>query len=364
VKAVLVAGARPNFMKAKPVLDALEQRGVETTLVHTGQHYDALMSDVFFDDLGLRHPDRHLGAGSGTHAEQTARVMTGLEALLEAEPTDVVIVVGDVNSTLAAAIVGAKAGARVAHVEAGLRSRDWRMPEEINRVVADRVSDLLFAPSADAAENLRREGYREDQIHLVGNVMVDTLLGALERARARPVADELRLTPGEYGLVTLHRPENVDDPSVLMTLLALLDELADELPLVLPAHPRLAAALDGASATSIRLLDPLGYLDFVALEADARLVLTDSGGVQEETTMLGVPCLTLRESTERPVTVTEGTNTVVGRDPARIRAAFDRALDGKVELRKPALWDGRAAERIAAVIAAQTASRPRPTDLA
>lgn len=362
MKAVLVAGARPNFMKAKPVLDALEQRSVETTLVHTGQHYDALMSDVFFDDLGLRHPDRHLGAGSGTHAEQTARVMTGLEALLAREPTDVVIVVGDVNSTLAAAIVGAKAGALVAHVEAGLRSRDWRMPEEINRVVADRVSDLLFAPSEDAAANLRLEGYREDQIHLVGNVMVDTLLVALERAKARPGASGLGLDPRSYGLVTLHRPENVDHPDVLASVLAVLDELCGDLPLVLPAHPRLAAALAGVPPTRVRLLDPLGYLDFVALEADARVVLTDSGGVQEETTMLGVPCLTLRESTERPVTVTDGTNVVVGRDPERIRAAFERALRGEIDARRPALWDGRAAERIADVIAGQDGSHPRPTE--
>jgi UDP-N-acetylglucosamine 2-epimerase (non-hydrolysing) len=363
VKAVLVAGARPNFMKAKPVLDALEALDIGTTLVHTGQHYDPVMSDVFFDDLDLRRPDYHLGAGSGSHAEQTARVMLGLEALLRELPTDVVIVVGDVNSTLAAAVVGAKAGTRVAHVEAGLRSRDWRMPEEINRVVADRVSDYLFAPSEDAVQNLRREGYRDDQIHLVGNVMVDTLLGALDRARARPVLTELGLDPGGYGLVTLHRPENVDDAPALRGLLSTLDELSAELPLVLPAHPRLLGALDGVEPRAVRVLDPLGYLDFVALEAHARVVLTDSGGVQEETTVLGIPCLTLRESTERPVTVTEGTNVVVGRDPARIRAAFTRALGGGVQPRAPALWDGRASTRIASVIAAASETQLRPTDL-
>jgi UDP-N-acetylglucosamine 2-epimerase (non-hydrolysing) len=351
-------------MKVKPVLDALEARGMETLLVHTGQHYDALMSDVFFDDLQLRKPDRYLQAGSGTHAEQTARVMTAFEALLRDDPVDVVVVVGDVNSTLAAAVVGAKGGVVVAHVEAGLRSRDWRMPEEVNRVVADRVSDLLFAPSADAADNLRREGYREDQIHLVGNVMVDTLLAARARAMERPILGALGAQPRAYGLVTLHRPENVDSPEVLRPLLAILAELASDLPLYLPAHPRLRAALGAAGAPAgIELLDPLGYLDFVALEGSARVVLTDSGGVQEETTMLGVPCLTLRESTERPVTVTEGTNVVVGRDRARIRAALERALSGEVELRRPALWDGHAGERIADVIGAERPGRLRPTDL-
>jgi UDP-N-acetylglucosamine 2-epimerase (non-hydrolysing) len=238
------------------------------------------------------------------------------------------------------------------------------MPEEVNRVVADRVSDLLFAPSEDAAENLRREGYREDQIHLAGNVMVDTLLAARARALARPMLASLGLRPGTYGLVTLHRPENVDHPTVLAGLLAALAELAAALPLYLPAHPRLRAALGGVgSLPGIELLDPLGYLDFVALQAGARVVLTDSGGVQEETTMLGVPCLTLRESTERPVTVTEGTNVVVGRDPDRIRAAFGRALRGEVEIRRPALWDGKAGERIADVIAAERPGRLRPTDL-
>jgi UDP-N-acetylglucosamine 2-epimerase (non-hydrolysing) len=351
-------------MKVKPVLDALEARSVETLLVHTGQHYDALMSDVFFDDLRLRKPDRYLGVGSGTHAEQTARVMTSFEQLLREEPVDVVVVVGDVNSTLAAAVVGAKQGAVVAHVEAGLRSRDWRMPEEVNRVVADRVSDLLFAPSEDAAENLRNEGYRDDQIHLAGNVMVDTLLAARTRALERPILATLGVQPGTYGLVTLHRPENVDTPDVLLPLLGILGELAVDLPLLLPAHPRLRAALGGSPVPrGIRLLDPLGYLDFVALEASARVVLTDSGGVQEETTMLGVPCLTLRGSTERPVTVTEGTNVVVGRDPARVRLGFRRALNGEIEVRRPALWDGRAGERIADVIAAERPGRLRPTDL-
>lgn len=358
-----VAGARPNFVKIKPVVDALQARGAEVDLVHTGQHYDPLMSDVFFRDLDLRRPDYFLGAGSGTHAEQTARVMIAFEDLLEQTRPDIVVVVGDVNSTLAAAIVAAKAGSLVAHVEAGLRSRDWRMPEEINRVVADRLSDFLFAPSEDAAENLRLEGYRPDQVHLVGNVMVDSLLAARGRAAARTVLRDLDLRERGFGLVTLHRPENVDKADVLSSLLETLRALSEELPLVLPAHPRLTAMLAGVDLGSIRVVEPQGYLDFVALEMSARVVLTDSGGVQEETTVLGVPCLTLRESTERPATVTDGTNVVVGRDPERIAREFHRALGGTVTHRRPALWDGHAAERIAEVLVMANLSRPRPTDL-
>jgi UDP-N-acetylglucosamine 2-epimerase (non-hydrolysing) len=247
-----VAGARPNFMKVKPVLDALEGRGVETTLVHTGQHYDDAMSAVFFDELGLRPPDRDLGVGSGTHAEQTARVMERFEPLVAELAPDVVVVVGDVNSTMACAVVAAKAGPLVAHVEAGLRSRDWSMPEEINRVVTDRVSDHLLAPSPDAVENLRREGYRDDQIHLVGNVMIDSLLANLDRARERPILDELGLAPGAYGVVTLHRPANVDDVAVLDRLVDALATIARQCPLVLPAHPRARSRL--ASSESIMTL--------------------------------------------------------------------------------------------------------------
>jgi UDP-N-acetylglucosamine 2-epimerase (non-hydrolysing) len=360
-----VAGARPNFMKVAPVLTALEARHVDVELVHTGQHYDRAMSDVFFDELALRAPDHHLGVGSGTHAEQAARVMVGLEPLLTARRPDVVVVVGDVNSTMAAALVAAKGGSLVAHVEAGLRSRDWSMPEEVNRVVTDRVSDYLLAPSADAVGNLSAEGYRDDQVHLVGNVMVDTLLASLPRARRRPVLDRLGLTPGGYGLVTLHRPGNVDDAGVLAGIIGALRSVARDCPLVLPVHPRAQAALgllDPGGA--LRLIDPLGYLDFVALEAGARLVLTDSGGVQEETTALGIPCLTLRDSTERPVTVSEGTNLVVGRDPARIEAEARRVLRDGARGRVPALWDGHAGERIAEVLVAggPAPGRPRPTD--
>ena len=358
-----VAGARPNFVKIKPVVDALEACDVDVDLIHTGQHYDALMSDVFFRDLELRQPDHFLGAGSGTHGEQTGRVMVALEQRVAETHPDIIVIVGDVNSTLAAAIVGAKAGALVAHVEAGLRSRDWRMPEEINRVVADRLSDFLLAPSEDAVENLELEGYRLDQIHLVGNVMVDSLLIARSRAAARPVLRDLGLREGGFGLVTLHRPENVDHPDVLASLLETLRELGKELPLVLPAHPRLEAVLAGVDLGAIRLVEPQGYLDFVALEMSARVVLTDSGGVQEETTVLGVPCLTLRESTERPVTVTHGTNVIVGRSPERISRAFAAALNGQVSPQRPPLWDGHAAERIAEVLVGADKNRPRPTDV-
>jgi UDP-N-acetylglucosamine 2-epimerase (non-hydrolysing) len=348
MRAVCVAGARPNFMKIKPVVDALETRGVHVDIVHTGQHYDADMSDVFFEELGLRAPDYYLGVGSGSHAEQTAAVMVAFERVLGEVRPDVVVVVGDVNSTLAASLVAAKANVPIAHVEAGLRSRDWTMPEEVNRVVTDRLSTFLLAPSPDAVENLLAEGTSPERVHLVGNVMIDTMFSNLPRARARPVLAEAGLEPGEYGVVTLHRPANVDEPGVLKGLMAALEAVAAECPLVFPAHPRAAEQIVRLNPTpNIRLLKPLGYLDFLALQASARIVLTDSGGVQEETTVLGVPCLTLRDNTERPLTVTEGTNTVVGRDPERIVAAARRVLVQGVPARRPALWDGRAAERIA-----------------
>ncbi len=346
-----VAGVRPNFMKVKPVIDALEQRSVDVVLVHTGQHYDPSMSKVFFEELGIREPDHHLDVGSGTHAQQTAAVMTGLEPIVARDRPDVVVVVGDVNSTMAAALVAAKATVPVAHVEAGLRSGDWSMPEEVNRVVTDRVSKYLLAPSPDAVDNLRGEGFHDASIHLVGNVMIDTLLANLARARARPVLRDLGLEPGGYGVVTLHRPANVDEDGCMERLLAALGEVAAECPLVLPVHPRAARVLAGVDVPcGVRLIPALGYLDFVALEASARLVLTDSGGIQEETTVLGIPCLTLRDTTERPITVTEGTNVVVGSDPARIVAEARRVLAHGVPLRRPPLWDGRAAARIADVL--------------
>jgi UDP-N-acetylglucosamine 2-epimerase (non-hydrolysing) len=363
---LLIAGARPNFMKVKPVLDALENRGAEVVLVHTGQHYDAAMNDVFFTDLGLRPPDRHLGTGSGSHAEQTARVMLAFEPLVDELTPDAVVVVGDVTSTLACGLVAAKAGVPVGHVEAGLRSRDWSMPEEVNRVVTDRLSDLLFAPSPDGVDNLRAEGYHDDQIHLAGNVMIDTLFANLDRALASDALHRHGLSPGGYALATLHRPANVDDTGMLAGLLRALGEVARDVPVVLPVHPRTAARLEQVGLPDgIRLVPPAGYLDFIALQASARLVLTDSGGVQEETTALGVPCLTLRDSTERPITITEGTNLLVGRDPDRIIATARRVLTDPPPKRAPALWDGHAGERIADALLALLAapSRPRPTDL-
>jgi UDP-N-acetylglucosamine 2-epimerase (non-hydrolysing) len=366
IRVICVAAARPNFMKVKPVLDALERRGVDTVLVHTGQHYDESMNDVFFRDLGLRQPDYHLGTGSGTHAEQTARVMTAYEPLVAELAPDAVVVVGDVNSTLACAVVTAKAGPAVLHVEAGLRSRDWSMPEEVNRVVADRLSDLLFAPSPDAVENLRSEGYHEDQIHLAGNVMIDTLLANVGRAQSSDALSRYGVKAGGYGLVTLHRPANVDTPEMLENLLLALGKVAAMVPLVLPIHPRTASRLtEGGVPDGLSLVPPAGYLDFIALQAAARVVLTDSGGVQEETTALGVPCLTMRDSTERPITVTEGTNILVGRDPDRIVATAARVLADPPPKRAPALWDGQASDRIADVTVAYlgSAHRLRPTDL-
>lgn len=351
MRIICVAGARPNYMKVKPVMDALENLNSEVILVHTGQHYDAAMNGVFFEELNIRRPDHFLGIGSGSHATQTARVMIAFEPIVEQLQPDVVLVVGDVNSTMACALVAAKSEARLAHVEAGLRSFDWTMPEEVNRVVTDRVSNYLLAPSPDAVDNLRAEGFLDSQVHLVGNVMIDTLLANLDRARGRDVLQRLALMPGEYGLVTLHRPANVDEPGILKQLMSALSEVAQLCPLVLPAHPRAASLLrDSGASSNIRVIPPAGYLDFVALEASARLVLTDSGGVQEETSALGVPCLTLRDNTERPITVTEGTNQVVGRQPESIVRAARAVLESPPPNRTPRLWDGMASVRIASII--------------
>ena len=350
-------------MKIKPVMDALEERGVTVTLVHTGQHYDRSMNDIFFEELGIREPDVFLSVGSGTHAEQTARTMTGFEPVVAELAPDVVVVAGDVNGTMACALVAAKAGALVAHVESGLRSRDWQMPEEINRMVTDRVSDYLLAPSEDAVVNLLAEGYREDQIFLVGNVMADTLLANLPRAEAGDTLARIGVKPGEYGLVTLHRPANVDDPDVLAGLLVALTEIAQMMPLVFPIHPRTEALLGGSLPPGILAVEPQGYLDFIALQAGAAIVLTDSGGVQEETTVLGVPCLTLRDNTERPITIEQGTNLLAGRDPTEIVRLARRVLADPPPKRKPALWDGHAAQRIAdAIVNGGTAAdRLRPS---
>jgi UDP-N-acetylglucosamine 2-epimerase (non-hydrolysing) len=355
-KVLHIVGARPNFMKVAPIHKAIAQRGQLTQiLVHTGQHYDVKMSDVFFTDLGMAAPDVYLGVGSGSHAEQTARIMIELEKIFLREKPDLVSVVGDVNSTVAGALVASKMGIRISHVEAGLRSFDRTMPEEINRIVTDRISDLLLTPSPDADANLLKEGVDPSFIHFVGNVMIDTLLASKARAEKLTTLKDLGLTAGNYAVCTLHRASNVDDPKVLSGLLSALAHVAARLPILFPVHPRTRKMLadQGLSgmlerAPNLRLVEPMGYLEFLALTSQARLILTDSGGLQEESTALGVPCLTLRENTERPITVEQGTNLVVGTDPVRISQEADRILNGQGKQgRVPELWDGRSAERIA-----------------
>jgi UDP-N-acetylglucosamine 2-epimerase (non-hydrolysing) len=360
MKILHVVGARPNFMKMAPIIVALRRTpGIEQVLVHTGQHYDAKMSDVFFQDLGMPAPDVHLGVGSGSHAQQTAKVMTEIEPVLLREKPDVVAVAGDVNSTLAVALVAAKLQIGIAHVEAGLRSRDWTMPEEVNRVLTDRLSDLLFTPSRDGDVNLVAEGIEPARIHFVGNVMIDSLRAALPRARESRIHQQLEVQRGGYALATVHRPSNVDEPASLSRVLAALAEVSALLPVVFPIHPRTRGRLAAdpalsarlAATKALKLVDPLGYLDFLALTEGARLVMTDSGGIQEETTALGVPCLTMRENTERPVTVEIGTNQLVGQDPAQIVPAARSVLEGRGKKGSlPELWDGHAAERIAAIL--------------
>jgi UDP-N-acetylglucosamine 2-epimerase (non-hydrolysing) len=359
IKVINVVGARPNFMKVAPVVEAMGRRAGEFAplVVHTGQHYDARMSEAFFRDLRLAAPDVHLGVGSGTHAQQTAAVMQRFEPVVLKEQPDWVLVVGDVNSTLACALVAAKLGVPVAHVEAGLRSRDRTMPEEINRILTDQLADLLLTPSADADRNLLAEGIPAARIRLVGNVMIDSLRKHLALAESSRVREELGVEGREYAVVTLHRPSNVDDPATLARIISALETLSARLPVVFPAHPRTRGNLSEfgllgrvAGAVDLRLTEPLGYLDFLRLYSGARLVLTDSGGIQEETTALGIPCLTLRENTERPVTVESGTNRVVGNDAARIVREAELALDAaradEEPPRLPPLWDGHAAERI------------------
>ena len=346
-----VVGARPNFMKAAPVLAALARNpGVKQTLVHTGQHYDANMSDVFFRQLGMPAPDINLEVGAGSHAQQTAQVISRFEPVVLESAPDLVLVYGDVNSTAAAALVCAKLQVRIGHVEAGLRSRDRSMPEEINRLITDQLSDLLFTPSSDGDENLCREGVAPHKIHRVGNVMIDTLV------RLLPVCGEHKPAglPSSYALVTLHRPSNVDDSVWLAELLEALGEISREIAIVFPIHPRTRARMEELGrkiAPGIRLLDPAPYLAFLALQRDATVVITDSGGVQEETSFLGVPCLTLRESTERPITVSLGTNQILGRDLARMKHEVQSILAGtKKSGSVIPLWDGHAAERIAEVV--------------
>jgi UDP-N-acetylglucosamine 2-epimerase (non-hydrolysing) len=349
-----IVGARPNFMKAAPIHRAYEQAGVPHELIHTGQHYDDAMSKVFFDDLGMPKPSVYLGVGSASHAVQTATVMIGLEKVFLEKKPRMVLVVGDVNSTMAAALVASKLLIPVAHVEAGLRSRDWTMPEEVNRVVTDSISDLLLTPSPDADENLLAEGKPKERIRCVGNVMIDTLFMHLPRAKALDVPGQMGLVPGQYGILTLHRPSNVDDAPTFERIISALLHVQERTPLVFPVHPRTRARLSTfdlgrklEAAPNIKLVEPLGYLEFMSLVSRSRFCLTDSGGLQEETTALGIPCLTLRENTERPITVEEGTNTIVGTDARRIREEADRILtSGGRAGRVPALWDGKASERI------------------
>ena len=356
LKILHVVGTRPNFVKAAPVMRALDGLARQT-LVHTGQHYDAEMSAAFFGDLGLRPPDVDLEVGSGSPGTQTGRIMTRLEPVLDEHAPDVCVVYGDVTSTLAAALVAAQHRVPVAHVEAGLRSRDRTMPEERNRILTDHLADWLFTPSRDADDNLAREGMPGDRIHFVGNVMIDTLARLLPRTDTNAVLRRLGLSAGaRYVLVTLHRPSTVDENRVFEGVLGTLARVAARTPVVFPVHPRSRARLDADRwrAAGLQFTRPLSYLDFVSLQRGARVVVTDSGGVQEETTWLGVPCLTVRDNTERPVTVTAGTNTVIGRDPDRVYDAVSAVLDGERRRgTRPALWDGRAADRIAGVLAGE-----------
>ncbi|BAO45446.1 non-hydrolyzing UDP-N-acetylglucosamine 2-epimerase [Thiolapillus brandeum] len=370
IKVLCVAGARPNFPKIAPLMKVLgETEGFEVHLVHTGQHYDDALSRVFFEDLKIPKPDLDLEVGSASHALQTAEVMRRFEPVLEQEQPQAVVVVGDVNSTIACALVVSKFPLKqpfmwrgkprhrpvMIHVEAGLRSFDEEMPEEINRRLTDTISDLLFVTEMDAVTNLRNEGVAEERIHFVGNVMIDTLLAARDKAMQSGILEELELEKDKYALLTLHRPSNVDDSTVLGKILGALDEIAAERPIVFPVHPRtkprIADAGVALSPERWKLIDPVGYLDFLRLMSSAHLVITDSGGIQEETTVLGVPCMTLRENTERPVTLSEGTNRLVGIDPDAIRASWKAISQDPPVGRVPRYWDGQAAKRIVAVLA-------------
>lgn len=350
---VAVVGARPNFVKIAPLVWESQRRaGVDTFLVHTGQHYDEKLSRVFFDELSIPAPNVDLGVGSGSHAAQTAEVMKRFEPVVVERQPDLVLVVGDVNSTIACALTAVKVGVPVAHVEAGLRSFDERMPEEINRRLTDQISRWLFVSEPSGLANLKREGIPDERVHLVGNVMIDTLMACRERIDRSEVLGTLGLANRGYVLLTLHRPSNVDDRSTLAGLMDAIGTIAAELPVLFPVHPRTKARLKDAgfdveAIAGLRCTEPLGYLDFLKLQASAKLVLTDSGGVQEETTALGVPCLTLRENTERPITISEGTNQLIGSDPARLVEAARYVLHGGgAEARRPELWDGAAAKRI------------------
>jgi UDP-N-acetylglucosamine 2-epimerase (non-hydrolysing) len=353
-----VVGARPNFVKAAPVISALKETdGISVRVLHTGQHYDRALSGGFIERLGMREPDANLGVGSGTHAEQTAGVLSGTEADLVARPADLALVAGDVNSTMGAALAATKLHVAVAHIESGLRSRDWGMPEEVNRVVTDRVSDLLLCTSQDAVENLAAEGITGDGVQLVGNTMIDSLFRLLEGVDRPALLDRNGLKARDFVLVTLHRPALVDNPELLGATMEVLTEIGESLPVVFPVHPRTRARLEGIGYTAkgkVTLAEPMDYTDFIGLEAEARLVITDSGGVQEETSVLGIPCLTYRTTTERPITIELGTNELVGVDPQALREAAERVLGIAAPANPPELplWDGQAGPRAAAAVEA------------
>lgn len=344
-------------MKVAPIYAEMKRRPeeFEALIVHTGQHYDAAMSDSFFEDLGMPKPDVHLGVGSGSHAVQTAKIMTEFEPVVLGQKPDWVLVVGDVNSTIACALVSVKLGVKVAHVEAGLRSRDRAMPEEINRILTDSISDMLFTTSQDADENLAKEGVPAERVRFVGNVMIDSLMEHLKITEGSTVRNDLGIDDKDYAVLTLHRPSNVDDKATFSGILDALLTVAEKLPIIFPVHPRTKAKIeefgfaDAIANSNIRLIDPLGYIDFMRLYSGAKLVLTDSGGLQEETTVLGIPCLTLRENTERPVTIEMGTNVLVGTGTEKIREAAAKIIDLKSEISNkkiPPLWDGKTAGRI------------------
>lgn len=355
MKVMLVVGARPNFMKAAPLIDRMKRYGdyIEPILVHTGQHYDQNLSGHFFDDLKLPKPDVYLGVGSGSHAVQTAKIMVEFEKVALENPPHLVVVVGDVNSTVACALVAAKCHIPVAHVEAGLRSFDMSMPEEVNRVLTDRISDYLFVTESSGYQNLVSEGVDPEKIFFVGNVMIDSLMAHLKVAQEKSIVRDLGLEPKKYALLTLHRPDNVDHEKTLTHLIQAVRVISAWIPVIFPCHPRTRLNIDKFGLASyfdngrFRLIEPTGYLDFLKLEAEAGMVLTDSGGIQEETTILDIPCLTLRKNTERPVTITEGTNMLVGPYPEKIVAAAESILAGNLKSGQiPKYWDGRASERI------------------
>lgn len=354
LKIIFVAGARPNFMKIAPLMVEFKKHPlIKTLLVHTGQHYDKKMSQVFFDDLKIPKPKINLGIGSGSQAEQTGKILIEFDKVLEREKPNLVVVVGDVNSTVACSLAAAKRGIKVAHVEAGLRSFDWTMPEEINRVLTDKLSDSLFCTEESGVKNLRAEGINKSKIFFVGNVMIDTLLANKKSAEKSQILKTLKIAGKKYAVLTLHRPSNVDDKKNLDKLVATAQKIAKKIPVIFPVHPRTQKNMAAwkIPGTGIDIIQPLGYLDFLKLMSDAQMVLTDSGGIQEETTILGVPCLTLRQNTERPVTVKEGTNQVIGMDEKKILAAVSKILTRQVrKKRTPRLWDGKAAQRITSII--------------